>query len=47
METERKQANLDAIFRSASDAILLVDKAYRLLQYNEAALRLCGFTTNN
>ena len=47
MKAERKQANLDAIFRSASDAILLVDKSCQLLQYNEAALRLCGFTADN
>jgi two-component system, NtrC family, response regulator HydG len=47
LEKEQKQANLDAIFSSASDAIILVDKQCRLLQSNEAALRLCGYTPDH
>ena len=41
---ERKQAHLDAIFHSASDAIILVDSDNRLLRINEAAMRSCGYT---
>lgn len=47
IEKEQKQANLDAIFRSASDAIILVDQENRLLQSNDAALRLCGYNADH
>lgn len=47
IEKEQKQANLDAIFRSASDAIILVDRQCRLQQSNDAALRLCGYTSDH
>jgi len=43
-ENRRKQANLNAIFRSASDSILLVDTNGCLIQANEAAMRSCGYT---
>ncbi len=43
-ENKRKQANLNAIFRSASDSILLVDTDGCLIQANEAAMRTCGYT---
>jgi len=43
-ENRRKQANLNAIFRSASDSILLVDNDGCLIQANEAAMRTCGYT---
>lgn len=42
-ENLRKQANLDAIFHSASDGIVLVDHENRLAQVNEAAMRSCGY----
>lgn len=42
-DNRRKQANLDAIFRSASDSIILIDAAGRLVQANEAAVRFCGY----
>jgi PAS domain S-box-containing protein len=43
-ENERKQANLDAIFHSASDGIILVNHDNRLVQVNEAAMQSCGYT---
>jgi len=43
-ENERKQANLDAIFNSASDGIILVDRDNRLVRANDAAMRSCGYT---
>ncbi|MBT1070537.1 sigma-54-dependent Fis family transcriptional regulator [Pelotalea chapellei] len=45
-ESERKQANLDAIFQSASDGIMLVDSNNRLIQFNEASMRSCGYTAD-
>jgi len=46
-ESERKQANLDAIFHSASDGITLVDCDNRLVQVNEAAMKFCGYTMDD
>ena len=46
-ENRRKQANLDAVFRSASDSIILLDRDGRLVQANEAAMRSCGFTADH
>jgi two-component system, NtrC family, response regulator HydG len=46
-ENGRKQANLDAIFHSASDGIILVDRDNRLAQVNEAAMRSCGYTPDH
>jgi PAS domain S-box-containing protein len=42
-ESRRKQANLNAIFRSASEGIILVDISNRLVQVNEAAMQSCGY----
>lgn len=42
-ENERQQANLNAIFHSASDGIVLVDRESRLAQVNEAAMRSCRY----
>lgn len=42
-ENERQQANLNAIFHSASDGIVLVDRENRLAQVNEAAMRSCRY----
>ena len=39
----RKQANLDAVFRSATDSIILVDRAGCLVRANEAAMGSCGY----
>jgi len=46
-ESRRKQAHLDAIFHSASDAIILVDRDSNLVQVNEAAMRSCGYTLDH
>ncbi len=40
-EKERLSTNLKAIFRSVSDAIITVDKSFKLLEANAAAGRLC------
>jgi len=43
-QNERQQANLNAIFHSASDGIILVDRDDHLAQINQAAMRSCGYT---
>ena len=43
-ERERYQANLDAIFRSVSDSIVMVDKEGRLAHYNLQAETQCGYS---
>jgi DNA-binding NtrC family response regulator len=42
-ENELKQANLDAIFHSASDGIVLVDRQNRPIRVNDAAMQSCGY----
>ncbi|BCS53723.1 sigma-54-dependent Fis family transcriptional regulator [Geobacter sp. SVR] len=42
-EQERTRANLNAIFSSVSDAIIMVDNEQRLIQYNSAAAAMCGY----
>lgn len=42
-EQERNRANLDAIFSSVSDAIIMVDKHERLIQFNASAANGCGY----
>ena len=46
-ENRRKQANLDAIFRCATEAIILIDNENRLIQANEAAFKTCGYTAGH
>jgi PAS domain S-box-containing protein len=46
-ESRRKQANLDAIFRCATEAIILIDNENRLIQANEAAFTSCGYTAEH
>lgn len=41
-ETERHRADLEAIFRSLSDGIMMLDINGHLLQANEAASRICS-----
>ena len=41
-ETERHRADLEAIFRSLSDGIMMLDTNGHLLQANEAAGRICS-----
>jgi len=43
-ESERKQANLDAIFHSTSDGIILVDSDNCPVRVNDAAMLSCGYT---
>jgi two-component system, NtrC family, response regulator HydG len=43
-EKEQYRTNLEAIFRSVTDAIITVDQDGLLLQMNEAATALCGYS---
>jgi PAS domain S-box-containing protein len=42
-ERERYRRNMDAIFRSVSDAIIMVDREGRLVTFNAMAENLCGY----
>lgn len=42
-ERERNRANLDAIFRTVTDSIVMVDREGRLAQFNSTAERICGY----
>ncbi len=42
-ERERYRANLDAIFRTVSDSIVMIDRDGRLAQFNSMAERVCGY----
>jgi PAS domain S-box-containing protein len=42
-ERERNRANLDAIFRTVTDSIILVDQNGNLAQFNSTAERICGY----
>jgi len=41
---ELYRANLDAIFRSVSDSIIMIDKEGRLAHFNTTAEEVCGYT---
>ncbi|NVN91275.1 MAG: sigma-54-dependent Fis family transcriptional regulator [Desulfuromonadales bacterium] len=43
-EREQYRANLDAIFRTVSDSIIMIDREGRLAQFNAAAGAVCGLT---
>ncbi|MBC8017536.1 MAG: response regulator, partial [Verrucomicrobia bacterium] len=43
-ERERYRANLDAIFNSVSDSIVMVDQKGKLAQFNATAGRICGYS---
>lgn len=43
-DRERYRANLEAIFHSVSDLIIMADKDGRLAQFNTTAGNLCGYT---
>lgn len=43
-ERERYRANLNAIFRTVTDNIVMVDLEGRLVQYNRTAEQICGYT---
>jgi PAS domain S-box-containing protein len=44
-ERERYRANLDAIFRTVSDCIVMIDREGRLAQFNSTAARICGYVS--
>lgn len=46
-EKEKYRTNLEAIFRSVKDAIITVDKDLTLLEFNDAAMTMCGFTADD
>ncbi len=43
-KNEQYRSNLEAIFRSVKDAILTVDKGMIVLEVNDSARKICGFT---
>jgi len=46
-EKERYRTNLEAIFRSVRDAIITVDKEAVLIELNEAAMTMCGYSRDD
>jgi len=46
-EKERYRTNLEAIFRSVKDAIVTVDKDLAVLEFNEAAITMFGFSNED
>jgi len=44
-DEEKYRAHLDAIFRSVSDSIIMVDREGRLAHFNITAAHTCGYTT--
>lgn len=45
-EKERNRANLDAIFKSVADSIVMVDVKGRLAQFNANAVQICGYSAS-
>jgi PAS domain S-box-containing protein len=43
-ERERNRANLDAIFRTVTDSIVMIDRDGVLAQFNSTAERICGYS---
>ena len=46
-EKERYRANLEAIFRSVRDAIITVDEESVVIELNEAAMTMCGYSRDD
>lgn len=46
-ERERYRANLDAIFRTVNDSIVMIDRNGRLVQFNSTAERICGYRSTH
>lgn len=46
-EKERYRTNIEAIFRSVRDAIITVDKESVVIQLNEAAMAMCGYSRDH
>ncbi|MDD2540825.1 MAG: sigma-54-dependent Fis family transcriptional regulator [Desulfuromonadaceae bacterium] len=45
-ERERYRANMDAILRTVTDSIVMIDRDGRLAQFNATAERICGYRHN-
>jgi PAS domain S-box-containing protein len=45
-EKERYRANLDGLFRSVAEGIIMVDRDLVVLDINDAALDICGFSSD-
>ncbi|MEI7816274.1 MAG: sigma-54-dependent Fis family transcriptional regulator, partial [Desulfuromonadales bacterium] len=45
-ERERYRVNMDAIFRTVSDSIIMVDTEGRLVHFNETCANVCGYTND-
>lgn len=46
LENESYRRNLEAIFNSVQDAIITVDESFLILEINETATGMCGFSRN-
>ncbi|MDR3567455.1 MAG: sigma 54-interacting transcriptional regulator [Syntrophobacteraceae bacterium] len=46
-EKEKYRTNLEAIFRSVRDAIITVDKEAVVIEFNEAAMTMCGYSRSD
>lgn len=46
-EKDHCRSNVDAIFKSVKDAIVSVDEKMRIVDVNDAAMTLCGFTQDH
>jgi two-component system, NtrC family, response regulator HydG len=46
-EKERYRSNLKAIFRSVRDAIITLDRELVLIELNEAAMTMCGYSRDD
>lgn len=46
-EKERYRTNLEAIFRSVRDAIITVDEKLGVIELNEAAITMCGYSPDD
>jgi PAS domain S-box-containing protein len=45
-ENEKYRLNLEAIFKSVSDGIISVDSDLSVIEINESAINICGFSCN-
>ncbi|TWU29112.1 Nitrogen fixation protein VnfA [Candidatus Brocadiaceae bacterium S225] len=46
-EIKKYKENLEAIFKSIRDGIILVDRELKIVEFNESARRICGFPDIN
>jgi DNA-binding NtrC family response regulator len=45
-QKEQYRLNLEAIFRSVKDAIVMVDDCFRIVEFNEAAMKICALSVD-